>query len=159
MNCYVYLHVDPRDGSVRYIGKGSKGRAWACGFSKSAKAKGSGRYGNRTEEHNDWINGLLAEGYIPSDWVQIVRAKLTSAEALRLEKQLIKVSEQSKLLFNITDTSVKCKALSEDAFREAQSLRAQGMSYDNIAQQLGVSVMPLYRALKGQTKGYQKWAN
>ena len=50
-----------------YVGKGTAGRAWACGHSSGAK---HGR-GNRTKVHQDWIFDLLQRGYTPDDFVEI----------------------------------------------------------------------------------------
>lgn len=155
MKHYVYVHVDPRTGVVRYVGKGTAGRAWACGWSSSQSDEG--RRGNRTEEHQSWISDLLSKGYTPGDWVKIVEQNMTNEAAKKLERKMLSEATRPELLFNLLDTSHRCTAMSKEQFDEAVQLREKGMSYQSVADEVGTTAMSVYRALNGQTKGYQKW--
>lgn len=83
---YVYAHVDPRkieydalkklnlSGVPFYIGKGCGNRAWDL---------------NRNQGHGVKIKELSAIGYNEKHIVNIVREKITEAEAFQLESKLI----------------------------------------------------------------------
>lgn len=75
---YVYLHTDPSTKEVVYVGKGTGGRAWDV-----TRARGGHR------EHQAWMQRLMVEGYIPSDWVTVLGKSLTQEQAFSLEKQYL----------------------------------------------------------------------
>lgn len=156
---YVYIHFHPESKEVVYVGKGTAGRAWQCGYS-TAKAP-DGLRGNRTKEHQQWIEKLLFVGYTPSDYVQIIAQGLDKKSAYRFEAEL---TEQHKIagakLFNRscygrTDILV----LTPNTLKTAAQLRVDGLSYAKIAKQLEVSTMAVWRALNGKTKGLVRGAS
>lgn len=148
---YVYLHRDPQTGEVRYVGAGSKGRAWACGWS----ARGGPRRGNRTKEHQRWLQNLFAAGYTMANIVVIVKQGLPRSGALGIEKKEIE-KHSSLSLFNrpYGQHSLKLGAIQ---VIHSQRLREQGKSYADIASVVGVSAMTIYRALNNQTQGYSNY--
>ena len=56
------------------------------------------------------------------------------------------------LLKNNKCQSLKNLKLSPDQFTLCQEMREDGMFYSQIAEEVGVSAMTVYRALNGQTK-------
>lgn len=146
---YVYLHRDPRNGEVRYVGAGAKGRAWQCTTSPNTGP----RRGGRSQLHYDWLCSLFDLGYTMGDIVEVVAQGLHTSDARMMESELVR-KQDPDLLFNI-QTIPSLLALSEDAFRRAKKLRARGVSYENIGAALDVSAMTAYRALNNQTRGYQ----
>lgn len=85
--CYVYAHIDPREGPVRlkslgivlngkpfYIGKGSGRRAWDL---------------RRNQGHGKQINHIRKMGYADASIVQLIAENLTERQALELEAKLI----------------------------------------------------------------------
>lgn len=148
---YVYKHIDPVTEEIFYIGKGSMGRAWACGKSNNTKSN----KGMRSLKHYLWMQDLTKKGFTPADWVVIVDQKLTNKEALNLEAKLVNTFYNPKQLFNITDTSNRCTALNKEKLNKAITLRQNKISYEKIAEKLNVSTMTVYRALNGITKGYK----
>lgn len=75
---YVYQHVHPVTGELVYIGKGTGGRAWDV-----TRCRGTHR------QHQEWMEAMMEEGYVPSDWVQIVNQALPEKEAFALEKECL----------------------------------------------------------------------
>jgi hypothetical protein len=145
---YTYIHRDPITNIVRYVGAGSKGRAWACGWS----SKGGPKRGNRTKDHQKWLDSLFDMGYTMGDIVEIIQQGLTKVEAHILEQKLFK-QYNSVNLFNIFSKPSLLK-LEEKEIKSAQKLREQGKSYKDISCNIGVSTMTIYRALNNKTKGY-----
>ena len=147
MKYYVYKHFHPISKETVYIGKGTAGRAWACGYS-DAKAS-EGRRGNRTKTHQKWIADLLELGYTPADFVEIVQSGLSNSEALLLERALIDKAGYEGL-FNKPYGKLK---ISKEALAKGRNLLASGFSYKQAAQEIGVSTMCLWRADNNKTKG------
>lgn len=85
-NYYVYLHVKEDDGTVFYVGKGTKLR-WCVSFSRTLH----------------WKNTAKKHGVV----CQIVAHNLTAEEALILEKKLIasygRQDQKTGCLVNLTD--------------------------------------------------------
>lgn len=85
-NFYVYLHVKESDGTVFYVGKGTKHR-WCISFSRSKHWK-----------HTASKHGVICK---------IVAHNLTTEEALILEKKLItsygRQDQKTGCLVNLTD--------------------------------------------------------
>ena len=87
---YVYVHVHPRrPEEVVYVGRGSGSRAWSIG-------------GRKTQDHRVWLREWAALGYSPDQWVRIVHRRLTPAQAIEKEKELIAFHvERRDRLFNV----------------------------------------------------------
>jgi len=145
---YVYLHKDPITQEIRYVGAGSKGRAWACGWS----SKGGARRGNRTQNHQLWLNSLFDKGYTMGDIVVIVDQGLRKGEAHVIEKEEI-LRHDKKFLFN-RELGKALLSLSSDQVSFAKKLRKNGLSYKKISKEVGSSTMTMYRLLNGRTKYY-----
>jgi hypothetical protein len=80
---YVYLYIDPRDGTPFYIGKGKGSRCFA-------------HLGDNGEtEKADRIRSIRAEGYEPR--IDILKYGLTEAEALLVESTAIDLIDVRKL--------------------------------------------------------------
>ena len=145
---YVYTHVDPDTDEIVYVGKGSRGRAWA--FSSVAEPKG-GRYGSRSREHTDWYHEKETQGLHPGDLVRIVKVFSTSKEALTYEKELI---DRYDPVFNgVTGNPTICTK--EQATAIAQ-FREDGMSYADIGNVFGRATMTIHRWHNGQVKSLNK---
>jgi len=71
----VYLHRDPRDGQVFYIGEGRGGRPWAII--------------SRTDPHIIRLNELFSDGYHMGQIVEVRHTGLTKSQALDVEASLI----------------------------------------------------------------------
>ncbi len=144
MKYYVYEHFHPETKKVVYIGKGTGGRAWSYGYSKS---KTQNR-GNRTKEHQAWMNELFERGYTPDQFVRVVKRGLTNKEALSLELAMLDESKYAGLFNKITPTKITREQVSN-----GRHLVALGDSYATAAKKLDLSTMTLWRALNGKTKG------
>ena len=136
---YVYKHVDPRTDDLIYIGHGCRGRAWIHGSKKTCL---------RSQEHLDHLEDMTSDGFIPSEWVKIEIQGLSKSDACQLEQELIRDlnprynKPQGKHLLKLTpEDYLLCK-----------ELRETGMYYNQIADEVGVSTMTVYRALNNQTK-------
>ena len=154
MYCYVYQHVDPRNGEVRYIGKGQDDRAWRIQRNKTYTGQ---KQAGRREEHWEWLQELKREGYVVGELVEILARGLSKKEALRLEREFIEKHPDQGRLFNVTQGRLKACVLGPDEFTKVVLLRSEGLSYAAIADQIGVSTMTIHRAINGQTKGYQAY--
>ena len=75
---YVYLHRHPQTMEVVYVGKGVNGRAWDV-----TRCRG------QHKEHQTWMQSLIEEGYIPSDWVIIHAKNLSEQDAYKLERSYL----------------------------------------------------------------------
>lgn len=84
---YVYLHKDPITNKIVYVGKGIGGRAWDV-----TRCRG------QHKEHQLWMQTLMSNGYIPTDWVTIIHKNLTEQEAFSKEKEYLHTN--GLLLFN-----------------------------------------------------------
>lgn len=143
---YVYKHVDPRTGEVRYVGQGTKGRAWVCG---SGNAE-SGKRGNRTHAHQRWLSELLSVGYTPGDIVIIVAKGLTNKRAREIEAEEIKRHDKARL-FN-REYGVQSLKMTPDKIKIGRTARANGATWDEAAAAAGVHKMTMWRALTNRTK-------
>jgi len=136
---YVYNHVDPRDGSLLYIGHGCRGRAWIHGSKKTCL---------RSQDHLNHLESMTRDGFVATDWVSIIVQGISKKDAAKYEQELIRDTEptynmpQGKHLLKVTPEIYKlCKELRDD-----------GLYYSQIADEVGLSAMTVYRALNGQTK-------
>jgi hypothetical protein len=117
---YVYTHQDPRTGEVVYVGMGQKDRAWSVRVS-----------GQRSKDHNQWMETLIELGYTPGDWVKIQVKRLDKEQAILVETGLI---DSLKPVFNKAKNSVYLLSKrdnNEVGFMKA--LREMGYSYTHIA--------------------------
>ena len=134
---YVYEHFCPKSGEVVYVGKGTHGRAWS--FQKNA--------GQRSAEHYSWAADLMYAGYTPDQFVRIRHNNLTSEEAIDIEHHLI---DQLVPRYN-RKGGIKEPALTDDEVEYAKCRRAEGASYESIADELGVSRTTVSRRLQDKT--------
>lgn len=136
---YVYSHTDPRNNEIVYIGHGWKSRAWT-----------NGSYGTvlRSKDHVDWLEEINNEGYLPCDFVHILHRGLSKSEACQKEQDLIR---EIKPRFN-KPLGLGNLKVNKDNFILMNNLRAKGVSYQKIAEEVGLSTMTVYRAINGGTK-------
>jgi len=136
---YVYQHVDPRTDEIIYVGHGSRGRAWTHGSKHTVL---------RSQEHLDHLESMTQEGFVPSDWVQILHSGLNKPEACVIEQDLIR---KIKPRYN-KPQGISALKITPEQYQLAQELREYGKYYHEIAYEIGVSTMTVYRALNNQTK-------
>jgi hypothetical protein len=130
---YVYHHKNPQTNEIIYIGSGTAERAWAYNWAYS-----------RQRDHVDHLHELAAQGYLPCDWVVVVRRGMTRDEARSLEKEEI---IQHKPKFNRHKGYGSFR--DPEQAKKAKTLREEGMSFAKIADQLGVTAMTAWRACNG----------
>lgn len=72
----MYLHRCPLTRDVVYVGKGCYGRAWDVTRNRTGHP-----------EHVEWMKELSVNfGFVPNDWVEILRRQLDEKDALTVEK-------------------------------------------------------------------------
>lgn len=126
MTHYVYQHRDPHSGEVVYLGSGTQERAWAT------------RKSFRRGAHFDWIQNLILEGFVPSDWVEVVAKGLSKEEAHALERHFLLscVPEFNRTAFGDAHPNSRLSSESaQEIFRRAWG----GASYTQLALEFGVS--------------------
>jgi len=91
---------------------------------------------------------MTQDGFVATDWVSIIVGGLKKKAAAKYEQELIREAlpiynmPQGKHLLKVTpEIYTLCKELRED-----------GLYYNQIADEVGLSAMTVYRALNGQTK-------
>jgi len=91
---------------------------------------------------------MTQDGFIATDWVSIIINGVSKKDASMYEQELIRGSEslynkpQGKNLLKVTpEIYTLCKELRDD-----------GLYYSQIADEVNLSAMTVYRALNGQTK-------
>jgi hypothetical protein len=136
---YVYIHVDPRDDQLLYIGHGCRSRAWI---------HGSGGTQLRSSEHLGHLESMTNDGFIASDWVEIIYQGLDKSSACKIEQRLIR---ELKPRYNKPQGLQNLK-VDQGLFDRFLSLREEGLSYKEIGEVTGVSTMTVYRAVNNQTK-------
>lgn len=134
-NYYVYEHIDPQDNQVIYVGRGSGSRAWMY------------VHPFRAEEHSDFLSALVAEGYLPCDWVEIIFRNLTLEESVLKEKELLGLGRP---MFNKIQGASTLK-ITPEILEQAQKFRELGLSYKAIGEQLNLSTMTVHRAMAGKS--------
>jgi len=137
---YVYVHRVPITQEVRYVGKGTGGRAWTCNFSVSKSELG--RRGNRTKEHHEWLIACFNLGYTMADIVSILVQGLSNKEALFRERKELKRHPPDTLFNNQTKPSLL--VLSREQLATAFALREAGGTYLEIAKALNVPKLNSY---------------
>lgn len=136
---YVYKHTDPRTEEVIYIGHGCRGRAWIHGSKRTCL---------RSQDHLDHLESMTQDGFIPTDWVTILHSGLDKSSACQIEQTLIR---EICPTYNKASGKHNLK-ITPEIFALCKELRNDGMYYSDIANEVGVSAMTVYRALNGQTK-------
>ena len=136
---YVYSHVDPTTGELMYIGHGYGPRAWIHGSRKTVL---------RSQDHLDWLHRMNTLHFLPTDYVIILERNLTKAVACKHEQQYIRTLNP---LFNKPQGLQNMK-VTKDSLEVMKGLRDEGFYYREIAEQLNLSTMTVYRALNNQTK-------
>jgi len=136
---YVYKHVDPRTDELLYIGHGCRGRAWVHGSDKSVL---------RSQEHLAHLESMTQEGFVAGEWVFVLNSGLTKSDACVIEQDLIR---KMKPLYNKPQGKSALK-ITPEQYQLAQEMREDGKFYHQIADEIGVSTMTVYRALNNQTK-------
>lgn len=136
---YVYEHVDPRSGELLYIGHGCRGRAWVHGSDKTAL---------RSQEHLAHLESMTQDGFVPSDWVSLHNQGMTKSDACAEEQELIRMLKPT---YN-KPQGKKALKLTPEQYLFCLQMRQDGLFYHQIAVEVGVSPMTVYRALNGQTK-------
>ncbi len=136
---YVYFHVDPSNGKVFYIGHGCRGRAWIHGSRRTCL---------RSQDHLDKLENLISQGFLPEDWVFIHKKGLDKRTACLEEQKLIRDLQPE---FNLPQGKHLLK-INPETLKICRILRNEGLFYNQIADEVGVSTMTVYRALNGQTK-------
>ena len=136
---YVYKHIDPTTKELLYIGHGCRGRAWIHGSRRSVL---------RSQDHLDHLECLTQDGFVATDWVFIEQQGLPKKEACKIEQQLIR--EQNPRYNKSSGKSLL--KLTPEQVGNCRQLRKQGLFYNQIATQVQVSTMTVYRALNNQTK-------
>ena len=136
---YVYKHVDPRSDELIYIGHGCRGRAWTHGSDKSVL---------RSQEHLAHLESMTVDGFVPPHWVHIIHSGILKSDACKIEQELIRELNPK---YNKPQGKQNLK-LTPEQYNLCSEMRDDGMFYHQIANEIGVSTMTVYRALNGQTK-------
>lgn len=126
---YVYLHINPINNEVIYVGVGTKDRAWHYRVSMS-----------RHKEHTKFLNYLTEQGHIPSDWVEVVERGLSKEDARLVEKRLISKYNPT---FNTHKGQGSC--INMQMKEKALQLKEEGIVGSQAAKQLGCSIMTAWR--------------
>jgi hypothetical protein len=124
---YVYLHKEPTTGEVVYVGKGSGGRAWDTTRNKQAM----------NPEHYTWMQSLMSQGYIPTDWAVILKSGLTDVEAFHMEKLYRHENGYPKYDRTSGEKNHQAK-LTDVQVREIYTRSIAGESQTKIAKEFGV---------------------
>jgi len=136
---YVYQHIDPRNNEVLYVGHGCRGRAWIHGSRRSVL---------RSQEHLDHLEELTFNGFVATDWVKVLHKGLDKKSACKIEQVLIR---ELSPVYN-KPAGKNLLKLSPEQFELCKTLRANGLFYNQIADEIGLSTMTVYRALNNKTK-------
>ncbi len=135
---YVYTHTDPRSHELVYIGKGCGNRF------KDLNRKGcGGRAWDVTRnrgghlEHQIWMQNLMIEGYIPSDWVTVIYRNLSELEAFSKEKLTLHTNGTTRFNRQSGERNYQAK-LSDEQAREIY-VRAKTENHSALAVEFKVS--------------------
>ena len=140
---YVYEHKDPVTKEVVYIGYGSRDRAWK--FPPISKNYPSA---NRQPEHILWMEEKTKQGYIVSEWVNILYKAENRDEVRLRETKLIK---EFSPRFNLVNCG-RCARKTIQEVTEMQALRLQGVIYQEIGKLFGVDRRTAKRYIDGISK-------
>lgn len=136
---YVYKHTDPRTGELLYIGHGCRGRAWIHGSKLTCL---------RSQSHLDHLESMIQDGFNPCDWVDLIHSGISKEDACKKEQELIRLLKPK---YNKPQGLALLKMTLEQ-LDLCKELRKNGLSYQSIANETGLSAMTVYRGLNGQTK-------
>jgi len=141
----VYFHVDPvENNKVMYVGMGKRERPWAMSNSGGE----SPSYGKRSKPHYEWYLSLENRGFLLQDIVQISHRNLTKAEALKLERRLIK---RLKPVFN-KPMGKGITKITQEIYDRAATLHGQGVPLSQISSLVGLASMTIQRAFVGKSE-------
>src|SRR5215213_7390512 len=125
----MYIHKDPtvEDETIVYVGKGCGGRAWDVTRNR-----------NGHPEHQKWMTSLMDEGYIPSDWVEVLARGMTEQEAFTMETTFL--HKHGTTIFNRQSGERNNKAkLTDVQAREIYTACLNGEPHKSLALSYGVS--------------------
>jgi DNA invertase Pin-like site-specific DNA recombinase len=91
---------------------------------------------------------MTQDGFVPSDWVRVLHSGLDKPDACKIEQDLIR---KMKPRYNKPQGKSALK-ITPEQYQLAQEMREDGKFYHEIADEIGVSTMTVYRALNNQTK-------
>lgn len=126
-NYYVYYHIDPDTYETVYVGKGVYGRAWDV---TRCRVDNSG--------HIEWMKSLYNKGYLPCDWVSIVRRGLSESEAYQLEKECLYLVGVTRFNRQCGDKQHQSKIMNEQAKEIFYLSWISGLSRSGIAEHYGI---------------------
>lgn len=132
---YVYHHIDPETNEIVYVGYGQGARAWMSDPPF------------RSPLHSEYLGMLEHTGYTADQWVFIYERGLYRDEARSLEYEHIRKYHPT---YNRTIRYSGLK-FNPNLYDQAEDMRANGLSYQKIADILGVSTMTVYRGLNNKT--------
>ena len=124
---YVYVHVVPHTKDIMYVGKGCYGRAWDVTRNRDGHPK-----------HLDWMKSLVNAGYLPSDWVKIVKHRLTEAQAFAYEKEYLHSIGGADFNRQSGENNFQAKLTNLQA-QEIYLKAKSGSNHQTLADQFGVS--------------------
>ena len=127
---YVYFHQHPETGKVFYIGHGCNDRAWMFSINMT-----------RHTTHREYLYNLVSLGFIPNDWVFIVKKGLSKEDAITEEKRLIEIHKPEFNYVNNPDYT----RIPKDKVEYAKELKEQGIVGTQAAKLLEVSIMTTWR--------------
>lgn len=126
----MYSHIDPKNKKIVYIGRGQGARAFTT----------SDRYG----PHKMYLSKLVDEGYIPLDWVNIIKRGISKQQSIDLEYSLIK---NYRPLYN--RKSGEQPKLTKNEVNIIKTLYSTGNhSYDDLAFMMDCSRTTIYRIIR-----------
>jgi predicted DNA-binding protein (UPF0251 family) len=91
---------------------------------------------------------MTQDGFNASDWVELIFTGMNKEGACAKEQELIRTL---KPRYNMPQGKHLLK-LTPEQFDVCRVMREEGLFYHDIAKEVGVSTMTVYRALNGQTK-------
>lgn len=150
MRYYVYIHVDPHTGETVYAGYGSRDRAWK--FPPYCKNHPTA---NRAPDHIEWMEGLVADGFWPGDWVCLIDKNLNKEDARYLESKLIDTYAPRFNKINNQRSGPKTRSEVE----LMRQLRSEGQSWNKLAQRFNCSRQTVQRYVDGISKPKEEYVN
>lgn len=139
---YTYMHIEPDTMNIVYIGVGTKDRAYTTRSTQRSN-----------KEHVQWLRQMETAGYTPDEYVIILDKYRDREQALTEERDLI---EEHQPRFNKIGVTPHhwCMTFSPEEVKMIKDLRAEGISYAQIARELGRSATGVWRIANDKSKGY-----